>query len=82
MKKKHVIYLHWSNKDKNFITSELKSLDRKKKREWKKRGKSDKYLRLRAEFKDKYKKAASTHLKKYVSDLKSEKPGRAAEINS
>ena len=35
-----------SNKDKEFITKEIKILDRKKKKEWKENWKSDKYLEL------------------------------------
>ena len=45
-----------TKKDKQFITAELKTLDRKKKREWKQKGKSEKYLHLRNEFRQKYKK--------------------------
>ena len=52
-----------TRKDKEFITSELKTLDRKKKREWNKKGKSERYLLLKNEFKIKYKKAASDFLK-------------------
>ena len=36
-----------TKKDKEFITSELKTLDRKKKREWQKNGRSDRYLQLK-----------------------------------
>ena len=67
-----------TNKDKEFITAELKLLDRKKKREWTKNGRSDLYIRLRKDFKRKYKTAASNYLKKCVSDLKVEHPGKAA----
>ena len=67
-----------TKKDKEFITSELKTLDRKKKREWKNKGKSEKYIQLRNEFRQKYKKAASDFLKKCVSDLKISEPGKAA----
>ena len=67
-----------TTKDKPFITAELKTLDRKKKREWKSSGKSALYLQLKAEFKVKYKKAASSYLIKCVSDLKTAEPGKAA----
>ena len=53
-------------------------MDRKKKREWKNKGKSEKYIQLRNEFRHKYKKAASDFLKKCVSDLKISEPGKAA----
>ena len=67
-----------TNKDKDFITAELKTLDRKKKREWSKKGRSALYIQLRKEFRQKYKLAASAHLKKCVSDMKIEHPGKAA----
>ena len=65
-------------KDKEFITAELKKLDRRKKKEWRKNGKSEKYQRIKSEFDTKYKKAAAGFLKKCVSDMKTEKPGKAA----
>ena len=65
-------------KDKEFITVELKKLDRKKKKEWRKNGKTQKYSRLKTEFDAKYKKAAAEFLKKCVSDMKTENPGKAA----
>ena len=67
-----------TKKDKEFITSELKTLDRRKKREWRKKGKSEKYLRLKKIFTEKYKKAASQFIAKCVSELKQEQPGKAA----
>ena len=70
--------IRFTNIDKPFITAELKTLDRKKKREWKKRGRSNLYLQLKSEFQEKFKKAASTYLKKCVSDLKTAEPGKAA----
>ena len=67
-----------TNKDKEFITAELKTLDRKKQREWRRRGRSDHYLSLRKEFKEKYKKETADYLKKCVSNLKKDQPGKAA----
>ena len=67
-----------SSEDKPFITKELKSLDRKRKREWKKNGKSERYKLLNKEFKEKFKKASSEFLKKNVSELKHSNPGKAA----
>jgi hypothetical protein len=61
-----------TRKDKEFIASELKTLDRRKKREWRINGKSEKYMKLKIEFTDKYKKAASQFISKCVSDLKQE----------
>jgi hypothetical protein len=67
-----------TKKDKEYITAELKNLDRKKKREWSKNGKSQKYISLKSEFDQKLKKAASQFITKCVTDLRSEHPGRAA----
>ena len=63
--------------DKPFITVELKKLDRKKKKEYRKRGKSMKYLKLRQEFQIKYKKAAKKYIEKNSTALKHENPGKA-----
>ena len=68
-----------SQQDKQFITSEIKSLDRQKKKEWKQHGKSAKYKHLKQQFDEKYKKAASNYLSKAVSNLKIENPGKAAK---
>ena len=67
-----------TRKDKAWITAELKALDRKKMMEWRKKGKSDKYKNIQKEFSMKYKKASSDYIKKCVSDLKEQHPGRAA----
>ena len=67
-----------SNKDKIFITSELKILSKRKKREWRKNGRSEKYLKLKEEFTLKYKKASGDHIRKCVTDLRTENPGKAA----
>ena len=42
--------------DKPFVTSELKNLKRKRMREYKKHGKSQKYLKLLKEFSEKFEK--------------------------
>ena len=66
-----------SNKDKKWIDFELKKLDRAKQREWCKRGKSEKYVKLKKDFDLKFQKAAETYLEKNVRDLKEADPGRA-----
>ena len=43
-----------TNKDKPFMTLELKKLDRKRKKEWKKRGKTAEYQDLNNEYKTKF----------------------------
>ena len=64
--------------DKPFITCELKRLDRFKKRVYSKHGaKSEKYLKLRKLFDEKYLKAAHDYLQKNVSGLLESDPGKA-----
>ena len=67
------------DKNKPYIIKELKTLNRKIKKEWKKNGKSEKYKELSKKFKEKMKKAATEYLKKNVSDLKKINPGKAFE---
>ena len=66
-----------SNKDKAWMDRELKTLDRTKKREWCARGKSDKYIKLKKEFDQKFKIAAEKFLEKNVLELKNSDPGKA-----
>ena len=66
-----------SQKDKKWINSELKKLDRAKKREWCKNGKSNRYIKLKKEFDRKYKEASEKYLDKNVRELKDSDPGRA-----
>ena len=65
------------NFDKPFITSEIKKLDRKVKREYRKHQRSAKYLRLKEAYDRKYEKAAADYLEKAVRSLKEDDPGRA-----
>ena len=66
--------------DKPWITAELKVLARRRKREYKKKGKSEKYVNLQKEFDQKNDKAAAEFLKKNVSDIKSTNPSKAYSI--
>ena len=66
-----------SNKDKKWMDFELKNLDRAKKREWCKRGKSEKYLKLKEDFDTKYANAAEKFVEKNVRELKESDPGKA-----
>ena len=66
-----------SNKDKKWIDAELKKMGRLKSREYNKKGRSEKYKRLQAEFDIKYEKAANKFLDKNVRDLKESDPGKA-----
>ena len=66
-----------TNKDKKWINAELKKLDRLKKREWTKRGKSAKYLELKKKFDIKYREASENYLKKNVTELIDDDPGKA-----
>ena len=69
-----------SQQDKPWINFELKKLDRLKKREYRKHGKSDKYLKLLKFFDKKYLAAARDHLDKNVKSLKEENPGQAYAV--
>ena len=66
-----------SNHDKPFITAELKNLDRKKKRIYRRQGKSESYLHVKSFFDKKYKEEAKKFLKKDVDDLKRNNPSKA-----
>ena len=63
--------------DKPFITAELKQLDRKIKRTYRRHGKSEKYKTLKNCYDDKLVKAAEAYLHKNVRSLKTDNPGRA-----
>ena len=66
--------------DKPFITAELKTLHRKKCREYYKHGKSVKYLSLKRKFDDLYKYEAKKYLTKTVNELKFSNPGKMYSI--
>ena len=66
-----------SNKDKKWMDYELKKLDRAKKREWCNKGKSNKYVKLKTEFDQKFNEAAEKYLEKNVRELKESDPGTA-----
>ena len=66
--------------DKPFITSELKTLKRKRMREYKANGKSEKYIRLKREFDVKYTRAAGDFMRKNIESLKETNPGQAFSI--
>ena len=67
----------FSAKDKKWMTGELKKLDRQRKREWVKNGKSIRYSELKAKFDQKYKDAAAKYSEKNVADLLNADPGKA-----
>ena len=69
-----------SNNDKPFITADLKHLDRRKKREYRKNGQSTKYKQLKQKFDRKYLKAAEKYIIKNVTELKQADPGKAYSI--
>ena len=69
-----------SNRDKAWMNLELKKLDRKKMREWRKNGKTEKYERLLSEFDKKYRAAAEKYMRKKIDALKQAKPGKAFKI--
>ena len=69
-----------SSHDKPFINKELKSLNRRKQREYVKNGKSSKYRKLAKDFKSKYKTAAESYIRRKVDELKDSEPGKAYSI--
>ena len=66
--------------DKPFITRELKTLDRQRKREYKKNRKSDKYADLNNQFESKFKKASSEYLDKMMLELEDANPAKANKM--
>ena len=62
---------------KKWIDSDLKRLDRLKKREYTKKGKTERYKALGKDFELKFKKAADNYLEKNVRSLKEADPGKA-----
>ena len=69
-----------STHDKPFMTRELKEIDRKKRREYFKNGKSQKYICIKKEYDRKMKKASTEYLKRNVSLLKQTNPRKAYKI--
>ena len=72
--------VRYSPSDKPWITGELKKLARKRKKEYRKNGKSEKYLNLKSDFDDKFKKAMSDYMEKNISDIKSSNPSKAYSL--
>ena len=66
-----------TQKDLPFLNAELKKLDRLVKKEYNKKGKTDKYENMKACYDEKMKKAALDHLDKNVRTLKESDPGKA-----
>ena len=69
-----------SSKDKPFINAELKKIDRRKKREYQKRGKTQKFSFLKKQFDSKYREAAEKYLNKHMDELRVAKPGQAFSV--
>ena len=69
-----------SFQDKPFINKELKVLNRKKQREYIKKGKSVRYKKLKEEFYVKYKAAAERFMRNKVDELKEAQPGKAYNV--
>ena len=67
-----------STEDKPFITAELKKLDKYvKKKKYKTRGKSDKYVQLKTVYDTKYSEAATRFFRGCVEDMMQEAPRKA-----
>ena len=69
-----------SHNDKAFITTNLKKLNRQRKREYQKRGKTMKYFNLKKQFEQQYKSEAKKFLVKNVTSLSQCKPGQTFKI--
>ena len=66
----------FTSEDQPWITSDIKELNRKKKREYSNNRKSIKWQKLNEEFKHKCKQAKENYYRKIVMDLKSSQPGQ------
>ena len=66
--------------DKAFITAELKRMARLKNREYLKKGKSEKYLKLKKQFEVKYKEEAAKYLRKSLEGIRDSSPGQAFSV--
>ena len=66
-----------SNQDAPFVTVEIKKLQMYLKREYKKKGKSEKYMKLKSAYDTKFKKLAQNQLEKNVEDMMNQHPGKA-----
>jgi hypothetical protein len=66
--------------DHPFMTKELKALDRQRKREYRKHGKSQNYLYLTDLFSRKFKSAGKQFLQKNVDSIMEAKPGQAYKV--
>ena len=69
--------VRFSASDKPWITAELKKLARKRKKVYRKQGKSEKYVKLLSEFEQKFNKAMSDYMNKNISDIKNSNPSKA-----
>ena len=66
--------------DKPFITNELKTLDRQRKREYRKHRKSPRYCYLNNMFNTKYRKASKDYLDKMMLELEESNPAKANNL--
>ena len=66
--------------DKPFMTEDLKRLDRQRKREYKKHGKSQKYHSLSSIFDTKYKRASTDYLEKIMLEFEETNPAKANKL--
>ena len=69
-----------SSFDKPWMNIELKQLARRKKREYNKRGRSEKFRNLSKQFEIKYKREAEKFLRKQMGNLMECKPGKAYKV--
>ena len=67
----------FSSFDKPWITAELKKLARKRKKVYRKEGKSEKYAKLLSEFEKKFSKSMSDYMQKNITDIMNSNPSKA-----
>ena len=71
-----------SDNDLPFFTSELKTLDRQKKREYRKNKKSQKYFCLKSKYDALYEKTSKQYFDNVIDKLLKAKPGQAYSLLS
>ena len=69
-----------NSQDLPFITDQLKKLARRKKQEYKRHGRTQKYRKLNEEYKAMFKIEANRYVEKNVREIQNSQPGRAARI--
>ena len=75
-----MITVRKSSQDLPYVTAEIKLLDRRKKQEYRRHGRSDKFREMNSVFQRKLKEEAARYIDKHVSQVKNSHPGKAAKV--